>query len=473
MEHSLKATFKKDRVTEVVIFIFFLALIFISKLPTLDLPYHWDEMGAYVGPAHWLAEGSMVRILPGRHPMGTFFGHPPGLYINLVLFYKVLGETIIVSHICVLFFSFLGVYYTYLLGKYLFNRRVGTIAAIFLYGTPWYFTQSGLVLGDLPITALGVMSVYYALCGRYAGYLISSVYMVMIKETSVLIIIAVLIYIYFTERNQKGIRIKLLKYGIGILVLGIFLTAQKIATGQFISNPYFSNTSAFNFSLGSMTEKTCWVLSWTFSQQNRWCLAAVILLHLLVRKKGAWIRPYFLFILIGGCFVGTFALVYFLRRYTLAVLPYYCLAGSAAVTGLIRHWLGQAFFVGGVLALFGTAFYGDRIGYSGYDNDLQYLDMISINRQACRYIEENFSEQRLVTCWPMNVALKEPYIGYVTTPLNVVPRDQDFEVMLFPENSNMSFDKLNHLIEQERLSFHKRFARNGKSIAIYTKIQDK
>jgi len=222
-----------------------------------------------------------------------------------------------------------------------------------------------------------------------------------------------------------------------------------------------------------MIEKTCWVLSWTFSQQNRWCLAAVIVLHLLIRQKAAWIKPYILFILIGGCFVGTFAIVYFLRRYTLAVLPYYCLAGSAAVTGLIRHRLGRALLAGGILALFGTKFYGNHEGYSAYDLDLQYLDMISINRQACRYVEEYFSERRLATCWPMNKMLTEPHIGYVTTSMNVVPRDQDFDVMIYPENNNMSYDLLNPLIERESHGFHKRFARNGKSIAIYTKILDK
>ena len=119
--------------------------VFISKINILSLPYHWDELGAYIMPTHWLAHGSLLRIIPGLHLPDMFFG----------------------------FFA------------------------------------------------------------------------VLIKETSVAIIVPLLIYFYFTKENKQQIHVISLKYTTPLLALFIFFIIQRIATGMFLPNPYFNSHPFF------------------------------------------------------------------------------------------------------------------------------------------------------------------------------------------------------------------------------------
>lgn len=45
-----------------------LMIVLLFKANILDLPYHWDEMGAYITPSFWLSRGSLLRVMPGLHP---------------------------------------------------------------------------------------------------------------------------------------------------------------------------------------------------------------------------------------------------------------------------------------------------------------------------------------------------------------------------------------------------------------------
>ena len=51
-----------------------------------------------------------------------------------------------------------------------------------------------MFLADIPVTALGVMSIYFALRKKYIPYLICAVFMVMIKETAMAIVFSLLVY---------------------------------------------------------------------------------------------------------------------------------------------------------------------------------------------------------------------------------------------------------------------------------------
>jgi hypothetical protein len=56
---------------ELAVFLGFLVVVFVAKLPALDLPYYWDEFG-YITAAHWLSGESLVRALPGFRPADAF-----------------------------------------------------------------------------------------------------------------------------------------------------------------------------------------------------------------------------------------------------------------------------------------------------------------------------------------------------------------------------------------------------------------
>jgi len=468
--------------TDLWIALLLLAIVFISKAPTLPLPYHWDEMEAYVRPAHYLAAEGLWRIVPGAYPdtpeyepairkenpAETFFGHPPGLYFSLALLYKTIGEAIWISHLFAIIFAFLGIYYTYRLGCLLFNRAAGLFAALFLFGVPLYFAQSGLVLGDLPITALGVMCVYYALRNRYKVFLLCSVYMVLVKETSVAIVAALWIYVFWTQKNQPKIKRKLLLHSMPILMLVFFFLWQKFATGSVFPNPYVDHNQVFYFNWSH----TSWVIRWTLLAQYRWVLCGLVIIHFLICRDRAWKQEYILFALIGLFYIGAFCFLFFMTRYILPCLPYLCLAGAAAIVALARNRGVQVAVAVIILIAFGTKFYGHSIGYSNYGEDLQYTDMIAIHQQACRYIETNFENPRVVTLYPVSLMLREPYLGYVKKAIPVVSHEQKYDVMVSVKHHSAQSPRYDHkplqeIIASKQCSFLKTIARNGKSLQLY------
>jgi len=303
--------------------------VFISKINILSLPYHWDELGAYIMPTHWLAHGSLLRIIPGLHPPDMFFGHPPALYLSLATIYKLVGEEIWISHFIVVAFSFLGVYFTYLLGSYLCNRMTGILASLFLFFTPIYFAQSGMVTAEPFVTALGVMCVYYFLKERYWAYMFLGFLAVLIKETFVAIIVALLIYFYFTKENKQQIHVISLKYTTPLLALFIFFVIQKIATGMFLPNPYFNSHPFFMITGESF--------KWVLYDQNRIILSCAILANFAIHKKVTWKKQFTLFLMILLFFIGTYSFIYFLPRYILSTLPFFCILGAYSIVSLFKR----------------------------------------------------------------------------------------------------------------------------------------
>lgn len=150
---------KKIEPFNLAIFFLFLAIVLSSKLGVLNTPYYWDEI-TWIRGSHWFYEEGLLRFVPGLYPSNLFMGHPPLLCLGLAFLYKIFRESIFLSHLYIVSFSFLGVYFTYLLASYLFGRFTGIIFALLLFSSSIYFAQSGMFLGDLPITALGVMTVY-------------------------------------------------------------------------------------------------------------------------------------------------------------------------------------------------------------------------------------------------------------------------------------------------------------------------
>src|SRR5262249_22141264 len=147
-------------------------------------PLYWDEMG-WATQARWLSQGNLARALPGLRPADAFWGHPPALHLTLALLAKLFGYSIALAHLIAVAFAFVGVWFSFLLGRFLYDAKTGFFAALFLFFSPVYFAQSGMFLADAPVAALGVASIYFALRRNFLAYVLTASYMVFIKETSI------------------------------------------------------------------------------------------------------------------------------------------------------------------------------------------------------------------------------------------------------------------------------------------------
>ena len=122
-------------------------------IPLLKNPYHYDAV-AWVSQSKYLLENGMFSI-PTQD-----FGHPYLMFWILAFFYKVLGESVIISHSVILFFSLIAIIMTYLIGKDLFTENIGLLAALFLASQPWFFIVSSWVYFDIPLTAFFLITMY-------------------------------------------------------------------------------------------------------------------------------------------------------------------------------------------------------------------------------------------------------------------------------------------------------------------------
>lgn len=435
-----------------------LLIIFVSKAGILNLPYNWDEMGAYMTPAHWLAQGGLIRAFPGFHPPYMFFGHPPALYLAVAFLFKVFGEKIWIAHLFVISLSFLGAYFSYLLASRLSNRTTGFFASLLLFFSPLYFAQSGMVHADIIVSSLGLMCVYFFFQERYLWYLLSGLALVLVKESGAAIIFAITVYSFLTEKENPDRKIRALKYSAPLILLCLFFLAQKITSGMFLPNQYFVSNRFFIITGRSIT--------WAFVRQGRIVLTLLILASFFLNKQ-SWKKEFNLFLLIFLFVTGTYTFIYCTARYVLPVFPYYSILGAYALAHLFRDSKRLIAANIAVIALFIAMTYGSGTGsHGGFEEDMQYVDVVLNHRDACTYVEQTFPDKAVLAEWPMNEAMRHPFLGYVSRPVKVMTAGEQYDVVVYtrqghPDNEN--------LLTLRNLRLDRVFERNGKHAAVYLK----
>jgi len=222
-----------DNKTLVLVFIFL--LVFILKFPILNTPHIRDGISVYIGPAMSIRDAGLNPLYLGIHP--------PVFYEFLAVTLKVFGESLVVTHIFSLVFTVLFLFYTYLLGKLLYNSVIGLTAAVALFFTPLVFARSGLVQICIPLAVFSIMAVYYYLKNKTLLYVVSGSLLVLTKEPGVLIIGGILLYslIVKTEGIKKISKdsIKsLLVHSIPIIFLIAWFIINKFVQGWIFHPAY-------------------------------------------------------------------------------------------------------------------------------------------------------------------------------------------------------------------------------------------
>src|SRR3989344_6865327 len=209
---------------EKLYFLLMFLLLLIINFDNLNLPYYWDDFNYVI---------SAVDYVYNNYP--TIFlweyglGHPPFFFIFSGLIFKLLGDSQIIGHSIILLSSFLAVLFTYLLGKELFSRKVGIISSLLLLFTPIFVSYSTLFYLEMPLTALIIMAVYFAVKNKpYLSVIFGSL-AILTKEIGIVVVLGIFIVKLIKEK-----KIKTLIYGIPILTFLLLITLNKIHYGYFI-----------------------------------------------------------------------------------------------------------------------------------------------------------------------------------------------------------------------------------------------
>ncbi|MBE7560965.1 glycosyltransferase family 39 protein [bacterium] len=267
--------------------------ILIAKAPYTQLPYFWDAMG-YVASGAWETYNDDFPLI-----LSPLFdsGHPPLFYLLLALVWKVFAPTPAVSHLFNLGWGILAAWGTYTLGRRLYGPLAGFWAALLLTLSPLFYTQIGTLHFEPSLAALTVWAVYFALAGRVIPYLFCATAMVLIKEPSVVLVPAVVVAVWWRERQKatplhsrrQAAALPVL-YALPLVPLAVWLIYHRVETGWFLTPPGVPKEARL------FLPQVYGPLLCVFKEQFRWLpsLACGVFIASWLRRRptplGEWLR---------------------------------------------------------------------------------------------------------------------------------------------------------------------------------------
>lgn len=292
--------------------IFLFLLLIILKYPVLNLPYYWDDLNYMIPTIEHIYNNSFTPFLWDYN-----LGHPPFFFWFVAVLFKIFGTSNLVAHSAVVLFSFLTLYFTYLIGKELFNRKVGIISSLTLLFTPIFFSYSGLLFLAIPLTAFATMTIYFAIKSKPFLYFIFGSLAILTKLPAILVIGGVTLSKLMKEKKiNKTVIVSLLPF-ITFLLLAI---SNKFYYGEFL-NP-ISSTSLVEFNLVKTLLNLLIILKTLLFDQYRWILTSFFIISFVKFKELKNIKKdFFIFSLILG--ILFFFLLYNLNIFTGSLMPYF------------------------------------------------------------------------------------------------------------------------------------------------------
>jgi len=453
-----------------------LFLLILFKYSVLDLPYYWDGLN-YIAP-------TIDKIYHGEvnwDLLDSNRGHPLFLPFFIAFLFKIFGASQVIANSAILFFSLLVLYFTYLIGKELFNRPVGILASLLLMFTPIFFSYSAMLFLDMPLTALMVMSIYFSIKSKPILYIIFSSLAILTKELGVLVVFGV--FLSKLIKKDKN----LILYSFPLLIFFLSLLVNKLIYNQLF---YPLNVSVIHIMPIRNLLNFLIILKTIFFDQYRWLLTSLFLISFLDIKKLKVIKNLKKFIFYSIIFLIIFIFLYNLdlftkfflnyypnisiyfnivksfsllfsllfiiiiltykeiikfiiglryhelgitlliiisfltfiiptaTRYLLPSLPIVFLLYSFSINKLFKNYKYLVLII--IILIFSLNYFGSR-STEGFtlENNMEYIDLLETHKLASSYIEDNFPNSVILAAFPQSFELRYPYSGYVNKPLNV------------------------------------------------------
>jgi len=470
---------------DVIYVIFLLVLVISLKISTLYLDYY-DDGRTYALQAKYLSIHGPISEYPGQ-PV-----HVPFFLWTLAIGYNIFGETPFLSHLIVAIFSFIGSFFTYLLGKHLFDEKIGIMASLLLLFSPVYFSVSGQTLYDVPLTAMTAAVLYFYLRKKLPLYLIFACLLVLTKEPGTFVILAILTHLFLKKENAYNI----ILHSLPLIVVIIWMTSLFLKNNVDMPGMGMLHYGFFErgilFPLGRLIANIYQTFVWNY----KWILTLSIL-FVLFRNKKLFSLKYLPFVLI--CIFYLFALsflpIYTQPRYFLPVSMIFFIFSSFSLNYLFKNRSWIIFII--IISLF-ISCYRWNYGIKGLVQDpvfhssifyekfhprplvyiesggisMDYIDAVDVEMKAREFITNNYPNSNIVTTGRVFKSL-ESYvnIGYAEwTKYNITilpPTKENISrahLVVYESNFFVSDDILEPLSNMSQV---KKFEKNGVYIIIY------
>jgi hypothetical protein len=127
-----------------------------------------------------------------------------------------------------------------------------------------------------------------------------------------------------------------------------------------------------------------------------------------------------------------------LARYMIVVVPLVILLSVHVVRMYAPRW---EWWIAGCSAAFVAALLVNPPWFISPEDNLTWTEYVHMHQQAAHYVEQHYSEERILTAWTASDELNRPFLGYVQKTLSVV-RVENFtaEEILKASGQTESFD---------------------------------
>jgi 4-amino-4-deoxy-L-arabinose transferase-like glycosyltransferase len=427
------------RASHLIFFLAFVAILVAMHGPLLTLPFHWDELGQFVPAAldlyrdgAWVPHSTLPNV------------HPPGVMLLLAGVWKIFGFSILSARLTMLAIAAVGVYLSFLLAIRLSRKSPDApaiAAVVFLIAAPLFYTQSMMVLLDMPAMTLTVLSLLLFLDQRYAACALATAALVLVKETAISTPMVFAAWLLFREKRVR----EALYFLAPAAALGMWLVELHHATGHWLGNDEFARfnvNQSLSFSHivyaigrriymlflsdGHFLGAAALIAGWRLLRGKEWAIAGLVAI-----AQTAMVT------LLGGAV---------LDRYMLPVLP--ILYTAFAVAALAWSQRVRFSVQAAMVTLFLVGWFWNPPMPFPYENNLAMVDFVRLQQTAAEYLEDHAADRRIATAWPLSDAIIHPEFGYVRRPLNLTivtggvrlsnlaklnPRDFDVLVMYSAE----------------------------------------
>jgi 4-amino-4-deoxy-L-arabinose transferase-like glycosyltransferase len=418
------------------ILIFFLgiaAVMVLSHLPLLRMPFHWDELGQFVPTALDLyRDGAVVThsALPNVHP--------PGVAAILAISWKIFGFSIASARLTMLMIGAAGVLFTFLAAIHLGRGSVGTpaFAAIaFLLAAPLFYTQSMMVLLDMPAMTFTMLALLLFLDGRYAWCAAVCAALVLMKETAITTPMVFAAWLWFRDKR----RVESLYFLAPAVVLGAWLLELHHVTGYWTGNADFAKYNvneamSFDHILASAGRR----LYFLFVSDGNF-IGSVALMVGWRELRG---KPWTIAFLVAGAQLLCVTVLggAILDRYVVPVMPIVYIAMAVAASAYPPRW--RVMTQGAMVALLLTGWFWNPPYPFPYENNLTVTDFVALQKEAAQYLEAVAPNARIASAWPFYDEVTHPENGYVSKPMKIV-RMPGF---LLPEVASVPRSEYDYLV---------------------------
>lgn len=424
-----------------------------------DLFFFWDTVQLASKHGHWYYENNFSHFFLPEH---IDSGHPPifGMYQAAV--WKLLGKTLWSSHLAMIPFVWVFIYYTLRFVQDYSGTKSPCIAVLAIVSCTPMVGHIVLVSPDVVLMSMFVASLYFLRQRKTYGFVLTILILAIISQRGFVIALALMIWalVYRKEYGRSWIA-----FLPGLFLFLFFYVAHYLHTGWNVAHADSPWSSSFEMNSLSAIVKNVAIYGWRlldFGMIACWMGLGFIMIKMnKLRCDPLLILMIWLILVLGGVTIPFTGLVN--HRY---YLPIHWLLSVMVIANVYRldfRFKRVLLFLVALVAMSGHRWiYPNHIS-QGWDTSLCHLPFYNLRNEALQYTEKNSipigeistgfplsSDQRFIDLYTKGTMNNfDLSIDSLVLWSNVMNTFKDQDIMILEKNFVPIFDRSKRGVEMK------------------------